>query len=212
MTNFNYNYRDPRGYEGQVLSTMHNITVVGLNKEGLQDLTDEDLEGLDEDQVFDYLAGIGEQIPYGRGVQIPALATLTEDNNKDFLLAYDDEMPLAGIAHLMHYWERSNNRSVEHGVPSNRQFGVFKRGEILLWSEQAVTRYDPVFCRTALPTPNTDSLIRARFRKTAVADQTVACPNCHWLETTSEPGLVPCWVDFLVGRTTAYAPPPPPTP
>lgn len=219
MAKFDYSFRDERGYEGQTLSAHYDSVDSAMNKTGIADL-DPDILAQGQTESYLHLLSIGIVLPYGRGVQAITPADATPATDQDYTLPYEYNLqnPIQGLAFLVHRWERPIDRTKPDGIPFNRQFGLYKRGEVLLWTEQPVKKYDPLFCRVELPTPNPDGLILGRWRKDDDDETAMPCPDCFFRESRTTPGLVPVWVDFMKARPTAFVPPapapapPPPTP
>lgn len=207
MPKFDYRYDDPIGYEGQLFGAHTMLIDTGLNKTGLDNLDPEALAEGDYESYL-YLQSVGQWLGYGLGVQPTDPTEASAETDKDYVLAYtnDPDVPVVGVSVLVHQYERRMDPNALNGIPPGRLFSILRKGSMIVYSETAAAKYDPVYCRVALPDPNTNNLIRGRWRNQPVTGQTVAVPRAYYQKTITEPGLVPIRFDFTDPREEGMFP------
>ena len=195
MPILDYSYDDPIGYEGQLYGANDILIDSGLNVTGLSSLSSTQLQQLrsgEYEPVYLSLQSSGSWLVYGRGVQAAYLGS-SPDPSQDpsYVLASATTRPIVGVAVLMHQYERVGPREL-NGVPPLKQFGVLKRGDVVVYSETPARKFDPVFCRVG-----TGNNPRGRWRNGAVEDETLPVPGAYYLQSITQPGLVVIRFNFV---------------
>lgn len=157
MPQTNYQLYMDKGYEGQIITSVPHT-------------------------IRKYTNGHSDVLPYGLGVTLdssdPGLIKLFSATGQFF----------AGILTLDYYHEDQvkNLAFGLPGIPVKGDASVGEIGEFLVFSEQAVSPTDPVFCRHTAGGAN---IVPGRFRKdadTAKADQVT---GARWKYRTTAAGL-----------------------